>query len=378
MALEAQAHTHDLSIRMPVEPFTEVGIIAERYNQVMDSLENALSHTEAVVSLAKDAIITFVNDTLEIININPSGMMMFGFAADHPIAGTKLPDLFSQTDFLQIKQPLYRGKTVETIGRRQCGTFFPLQATITDAGKGNNNFYIGTFRDITELKEQERSLRESEIRYRQLFENIGIATIMVDSDTKLIMVNKEAAELAGYDREHMEGQMHFAELLPPLEKISFEEYQELSRCQPGEVPITMESKIFNKSGKIIPVYMTISRIAGTDKTVTSIIDLSELHQAKDSLSKQKAFFYQLFEGSSQAIAALDTSLNVLDVNQGFKRIFDYSQQEVHSRSLLDFIIPETHIEEANTIQAAIQSGHMVQKESVRKNKDGRIDRKSVV
>ncbi len=40
-AMERQARSGDLSLRVPVEPFTEVGQLAERYNRVMDSLENA-------------------------------------------------------------------------------------------------------------------------------------------------------------------------------------------------------------------------------------------------------------------------------------------------------------------------------------------------
>ncbi len=47
-ALESQAKSGDLSIRAPVEPFTEVGQIAERYNIVMDSLEAALRERDAI------------------------------------------------------------------------------------------------------------------------------------------------------------------------------------------------------------------------------------------------------------------------------------------------------------------------------------------
>ena len=39
--MDLQAKTHDLSLRVPTEPFTEVGLIAQRYNQVMDTLEKA-------------------------------------------------------------------------------------------------------------------------------------------------------------------------------------------------------------------------------------------------------------------------------------------------------------------------------------------------
>ena len=45
-AMESQARTGDMSLRVPVEPFTEVGQIAERYNWVMDALQKEAAKTE--------------------------------------------------------------------------------------------------------------------------------------------------------------------------------------------------------------------------------------------------------------------------------------------------------------------------------------------
>lgn len=54
--MDQQAKTFDLSLRVPVEPFTEVGHIATRYNQVMDSL--ARHHQESAETLAQIYMIT--------------------------------------------------------------------------------------------------------------------------------------------------------------------------------------------------------------------------------------------------------------------------------------------------------------------------------
>lgn len=58
-AMDQQSRSGDLSLRAPVEPFTEVGQIAERYNSVLDRLENARQESEEIVNRASDAIITF-------------------------------------------------------------------------------------------------------------------------------------------------------------------------------------------------------------------------------------------------------------------------------------------------------------------------------
>lgn len=57
--MDTQAQTGNLQLRVPVEPFTEVGQIAQRYNQVMASLEEAVVQNNIIVAAASDGIITF-------------------------------------------------------------------------------------------------------------------------------------------------------------------------------------------------------------------------------------------------------------------------------------------------------------------------------
>jgi Amt family ammonium transporter len=54
--MDRQAETHDLSLRVPVEPFTEIGHIAARYNQVMDAFE--ARHHKSVEDLAEIYYVT--------------------------------------------------------------------------------------------------------------------------------------------------------------------------------------------------------------------------------------------------------------------------------------------------------------------------------
>ncbi len=372
-AMDAQAQTKDISIRMPVEPFTEVGMIAARHNQVMESLEAALSHTDAVVSLAKDAIVTFVNGSLEVININPSGRVMFGLSGGALQEPFRLSDFFEPSDFDSIKFPLWQGKTIETVGKKRCGTLFPMQAVITEAGHGDNSFCIGTFRDITELKERERSLKQSELRYRELFENIGVATLMIDSDTTLVMVNREAEELFGYSREAMEQKkMSFMELLPADEKDRLYNFHVKRRANPSQVPSAYDSKVLDRYGNVKPVYLNISRIAGSDHTVATVMDLSELRRAQDGFNKQKAYFQQLFEGTAQAIVALDTRQRVVSLNQGFEKLFGYSEDELKGQTLAEFIVPGEYDDEFFTMEKAIRSGELVKKETMRRTSTGTL------
>ncbi|KJR97501.1 MAG: diguanylate cyclase [Desulfobulbaceae bacterium BRH_c16a] len=370
-AMDRQVESRNLSMRMPVEPFTEVGLIAARHNQIMDSLETALSHTEAVVNLANDAIVTFVRDSLEIININPSGRLMFGFADGRPGAMIRLPDLFARFDHRNEQIRLWRGETIETLGRKTSGNSFPMQAVITEAGRGEHTFCIGTFRDITELRERERSLRESELRYRDLFENIGVATIMIEADATLAMVNHEAELLSGYSKQEMEHTMTFPELLPESDTERLR-YHSLRKIPPQGAANSYEGKLRDCNGRMIPVYVNVSAIPGTDRTVATIIDLSELRLTQSSLTRQRAFFLQLFDGSSQAIVALDKNRQILHVNKGFEQLFGYREDEIRGMVVGDVVVPSDRREEVEVISKTVLSGNFVKKETLRQRKDGSL------
>jgi diguanylate cyclase (GGDEF)-like protein/PAS domain S-box-containing protein len=168
MAMDAQARTGDLTMRVPVEPFTEVGQIAERYNRVLQALQSSVSKTESVVRAAKDAIVTFAQDDLTVLSANPSASAIFGYPmpamCGQPLslfvgpngAGGSLVDL--------ICQRLNQGGC-ELAGRRDDGTSFPIEASFTAVEDQESPFLIGTFRDISSRKLAERALRESEERY---------------------------------------------------------------------------------------------------------------------------------------------------------------------------------------------------------------------
>ncbi|WP_293158194.1 ammonium transporter [Okeania sp. SIO2C9] len=94
--MDSQARTQDLSLRVPVEPFTEVGQIANRYNQVMDILEEVTARNDAIIKVATDAIITFTKPELEIISINPSASAIFGYE-NQDLIGRSIYQIFDFT-----------------------------------------------------------------------------------------------------------------------------------------------------------------------------------------------------------------------------------------------------------------------------------------
>lgn len=372
-AMDKQVASSDLSMRMPVEPFTEVGLIAARHNQVMDSLEKAVMQTEAVVSSAKDAIVTFFRDNLEIISINPSGKLMFGHEDGVVLSGISLPDLFDKENFQRMKNIFFKGLSVEAVGKKKCGALFPLEVVVTKAGVGEDFFFIGTFRDITDLKQREESLKKSELRYREFFESTGTATLIIEGDGTVGMVNHQFEILLGYKKEAVVHKMKFTDFLSNTSIKQVVNYRE-QRLLFGnnDVPTAYESEVVHKDGSIKSIFLNISIISDTKKIIVTLLDLTELREAQNLLTRQRAFFLQLFDASSQAIVALDQNRNITSVNQGFENLFGYKETDVKGKANRTLLVPEELREEMETISSSVLNGNMVKKETSRRHKDGRL------
>ncbi len=161
--MEEQSRTGDLSLRAPVEPFTEVGQIAERYNQVLDALEQALARTEAIVDTARDAIVTFSQRTLTLQTVNPAAETIFGYPVTNLIGQpitTLLETDTSNSEKQFIATIAAQNRYQEGVGRREDGTQFPMEMMITHTSSRQETFYTGTFRDITERKQAVEAIEQ--------------------------------------------------------------------------------------------------------------------------------------------------------------------------------------------------------------------------
>ncbi len=163
--LEEQASSGDLSQRLHVEPFTEVGRIALRYNRVMDALQSAVAKSDTIVRSARDAIITFASNSLSISTANPAAVAMFGYPGD-AMGRMALGDLLTSGSASRPLGEDTGGRITRLMARRADGSLFPVEVAFSAASDpGPEGFSIALLRDISERERVERALQDSEERY---------------------------------------------------------------------------------------------------------------------------------------------------------------------------------------------------------------------
>jgi ammonium transporter len=230
--LDEQTKTGDLSIRAPVEPFTQVGLIADRYNRVMAMLENAVSRTDSIVRGAMDAIVTFSDTTLKVDTLNPAAQAIFGYAPDKLVGESvtrlvNLPESSKNQSFEGFLRELISANTYrEMTGQRADGTAFPMEVMVTEVNTSSGHFYTGTFRDITERKTSEQAIRSSQANLFALLENTQDFIWSVDKNYIIITYNSSVWKFFTllYSRRISEG-MNAIEVMPrPIQEIWQQRY----------------------------------------------------------------------------------------------------------------------------------------------------------
>ena len=151
-----------------------------------------------------------------------------------------------------------RGWIGELVARKKDGSLFDVQlsATMVTNETGRPIWMMASFIDISERKRAEERLRESEEKYRTLFEDANDAIFIANTKTDVILdANRQAEKLIGRPRQEIIG-MHQSDLHPPQHaeyyKEKFREHVQKSRA------LDLEAEVIKKDGSIVPVSEALS------------------------------------------------------------------------------------------------------------------------
>ena len=142
---------------------------------------------------------------------------------------------------------------------------------------------LGSAMDITKQKLTEKKLTESENLYRTIFETTGTATVIVEDDKTLSLINAEFEKLTGYRKEDWEGKRTWVDLIDERDRSRVEENHRLRRIDPNAAPRNYEFHLVDRQGNIKNMLSTNSLIPGTNKHVCSVMDITELEEKESEL-----------------------------------------------------------------------------------------------
>lgn len=237
------------------------------------------------------------------------------------------------------------------------GTRTPYLYSGRLADIGGEQCLIGMGVDISQRKQAEAALRESEARYRELFATNPHPMWIYDVDSlRFVAVNKMAVRLYGYSREEFLG-MTIADIRPP------EDVQALIEDVDQRQENLQRSDGWRhrkKNGELIDVVVASHALpdrGGNRHRVVAIQDVTESLRAREQVEASLENLRAIFDSVNAAICIYTTEGRLLQVNDKLLELFDCSSAALAELALLGALLgPDTPRQELESVSDDVLSG----------------------
>ncbi|HWQ18424.1 MAG TPA: PAS domain S-box protein, partial [Methanotrichaceae archaeon] len=194
----------------------------------------------------------------------------------------------------------------------------------------------GIFHNITKRKMAEERLRQSEFRYRMLFENSPVGIISADHEGNILEANPVLLELLGSPSLEATCTINLL-TFQPLVEAGFSE--SIARCMESGEVVTHEHPYTSKWGKpgylrmkMTPIRDASGEVSGVQSTVE---DISERKRAEKALFENLQFLQRLIGTIPNPVFFKDCSGKFLGCNKAFEKLNGLSGDEIVGKTLHD-------------------------------------------
>ncbi|MEW6036397.1 MAG: PAS domain S-box protein [Candidatus Micrarchaeota archaeon] len=208
--------------------------------------------------------------------------------------------------------------------------------------RGRTQGVLAVVANITDRKEAEMTLAESEERFRRMFEEGTVGISIVGLDGRFAKANNALCGMLGYSEAELR-KIAFGELTHPDERerdIDAAKQMAEGKRQSYRV----EKRYIRKSGETLWASLNASLMRGTDgkpKYFLSVIeDITERKAAEEALSESKETLRQLADASFEGIAITDNG-KILAVNRTLEAMLGRGGSELAGRNAAEFIAPRS-------------------------------------
>ncbi len=363
--------------------FTEDGLLVisdiqditetKRAKEALSKLSSAVEQTADTVAITdKEGVIEYVNPAFE---------KLTGYAMEEIVGKTfriLKSDKHDQEFYRNLWKTILSGQPFRgvLINKKKNGELYYEEKTITPLkdGRGNTTHFVSTGKDITERKQAEESLRDSEKRYRLMFKSNPLPMWVYDLEAYAFLdVNEAAVRHYGYSRDEFLG-MTIKDMLPTEGTPVVLDTG--SRVKDGRdiAPVWRHRK---KDGTIIYVEISSHTLifAGRPAEIVLANDVTERLGAEDALRESEERYRMLFTSANDGVfvstltpdGAVDKFMEVNDVAC---QSLDYTREELVKLTPTDITPPELRAGVHSFMQRILAEKHLLF-EGVHVTKDGR-------
>ena len=249
----------------------------------------------------------------------------------YDLAPKELADQYWKADSELFASPgvqVYESSVQAADGKRRGVVFHKATFSNLDGAVAG---LVGVILDITQRKLAEKALRESEQRFRTIFDSVSEAIFIHDLNTgRILDVNRKTCEMYGYTPEEI--QQCSVEDLSLGEPPYTQEYalDRMKRAAAGE-PQVFEWRAKSRTGHLFWMEINIRRavIGNLGRLLVTGRDITERKAAEDAQRESEGKYRELFNTVPDAILISDAETQQLvDANESALRLYGYTRDEL--------------------------------------------------
>jgi PAS domain S-box-containing protein len=331
-------------------------LVAEKIKEIKESEEKF----RAISTYAKDAIVAADSEG-EIVYWNPAAERIFGYSQEEAVGKNVLnllvpPRHYSfQQKFVELAQSsqLLQGEIIEFTALRKDGTEFPAELSAALMNFKGKSCLIGIVRDVSERKRTEEAMKQSETRYRSLFESSFDGVMLTKPDGTILSANPQACRMLDMTEDEIKKAGREGIVVKDEKLATALEERELTGRVRAEFTFRRKDGT-TFVGEVASGISTDSE--GVIKTSMIIRDITERKQAEESLRKERQDLDCIIDSSPIIIFYKDKEGKFIRANKTFAEALKTPKEDFLGKTVFDLYPAEIAQGMANDDSEVLKSG----------------------
>jgi two-component system, sensor histidine kinase and response regulator len=200
----------------------------------------------------------------------------------------------------------------------------------------------GITQDITERKQAEKALQESEQRFGSAFRDAAIGIALVGQDGRFLQVNRSLCRIVGYSEEELL-EKTFQEITHPDDLQA--DVEQVRRMLAGEIKTYhIEKRYFHKNGHVVWILLSVSLVHDQEGEplyfISQIQDITERKRAEEALKESEEKFRITFEDAPIGVAFIDLDGRRFKANRALCEMLGCSAEDLLGENYLEHVHPD--------------------------------------
>ncbi len=313
--------------------------------RIEEDLRKSEEQRRTFMDSATEGFVLF-NSNMNIIDVNDYLIREFGFKKEDVIGLNMLDISLNPWEAGRYDQYM---KVIET------GQPYIIDDVMPPPKFGDKHFALKAFkvgdgmgmiiRDVTDQIRAENALRESEARFRSLYESVQAGVIVQEASGKIIHANKIACDILGISESRLKEKKftdpfwHMAD--ENGKRISDKEHPMIMTCRTGRLVRNAVRCIFpDDSTKrrclIVSTEPILDPLTGKpEEVIVTFVDITERKKVEETLRESEMRYRHIFEQSPIGIGISSLDGKVITANKAMQNITGYTLKEFRKINIAD-------------------------------------------